>query len=340
MDLRSLARELGLSTSTVSRALNGYHDVKEETRKRVFEAAEKFGYEASAVARRLRSRRAEAIGVILTPPQSQFADPFFLELLTGIDEALTGTPFHLLVTAAHDKKDELERIRRLVGGRRVDGLIFARTEANDPRIALLQQQGTPFATMGRSNAEQPFAWIDIDHRVVGEEAVRRLAGFGHRRIGLINTPAHLMYSHHCRQGYDRAHRDLGLPPHDDLVVDGGLNREAGRQGVDRLLALADPPTALICGNDMIAIGAMERLQERGLIVAKDVAVIGCDDQPLAQFSSPPLTTFAAPVRRAGRHLAELLLQVIEGASPQGLQEVWQPELVVRKSDGGGRGIQR
>ena len=149
-----------------------------------------------------------------------------------------------------------------------------------------------------------------------------------------------MYSHHCRQGYDRAHRDLGLPLDHDLVVDGGLDRGAGRQGVDRLLSLATPPKALICGNDMIAIGAMDRLREMDLVVGKDVAVIGCDDQPLAQFSSPPLTTFAAPVRRAGRHLAELLLQVIEGASPDGLQELWRPELVVRRSDGGDQGAPR
>lgn len=336
VDLRKLAHELGLSTSTVSRALNGYHDVKEETRKRVFEAAETFGYEASAVARRLRSNKAEAIGVILTPPQSQFADPFFLELLTGIDEALTGTPYHLLVTAARNKMDELDRIRRLVRGRRVDGLIFARTEADDRRIALLQQQGTPFATIGRSNATEPFVSIDIDHTVVGYDAVKRLAGFGHRRIGLINTPGHLMYSRHCRQGYDQAHRDLGLTVDPDLLTEVSMGQDGGRRGVERLMAVDRPPTALICGNDVLAIGAMAALQQRGLTVGRDVAVIGCDDQPLTQFTSPALTTFSAPVRRAGEHLAQLLLRIIDGEPPDGMQEVWRPELVVRASDGGVR----
>jgi len=332
LDLKTLAARLNLSPSTVSRALNGYADVNAETRSRVVEAAAALGYHPSATARRLRVSRAESIGVLLTPPQSRFADPFYLDLLTGIDDALTGTRYHLLATAAKSKDDEMEKIRRLVAGRQVDGLIFARTETEDARIAFLQDKGVPFATLGRSRAVRPFAYVEIDHTMVGREAVARLTALGHRRIALINTPGRLSYSVYCETGFREALVRGGAPVRDDYVVAAEPTRAGGERAAAGLMALDEPPTAIVCGNDVMAFGAMDHLQAAGLRIGADVAVIGCDDHPFAAFSTPPLTTFRAPVREAGAALARTLLRVIDGEDPAALGQVWDLSLVARESD--------
>jgi LacI family transcriptional regulator len=330
LNLTEFARALGLSISTVSRAMNGYADVSPATRARVAEAAERLGYVANAGGRLLRTGRVEAIGVVLSPPQSSFVNAFYLDILTGIDEALQVTPYHLLVTTARSPEDELRILRRLVEARRVDAILFGRTRRDDPRIAYLQAVGFPFATVGRSEAAAPFAHLDIDHVTVGREAAARLTALGHREVALLNTPAPLMYSHHCRLGFEAGLAAAGLAP--AAVVADEQTEEGGYRAARTVLAGHSRPTGLVCGSDLMALGAMRALGEAGLAPGRDVAVIGCDDHPLARYATPPLTTFTVPLRAAGRRVAEILLAVMDGAPPAGLQEVWIPELVIRASD--------
>jgi LacI family transcriptional regulator len=328
--LRDLAARLSLSTSTVSRALNGYADVNEATRKRIEAAARRLDYVPSPIGRRLRTGRAEAIGVVLPRPGLHFVTAFFLDLLTGIDEALAPTPYDLVVTPARGS-DPLNSVQRMVEDGRVDAAIFGRTQVDDPRIAWLQDRGVPFVAMGRSIARRPFAFLDIDHEDSGRIAAARLAAAGHRRIALINTPAHLMYSRYCAAGFVAGLRAHGLEPDAALIATEDLTEEGGFRAMS-LLARRQQPTAVVCGNDMMAFGAMRALKAAGLRAGADVAVIGCDDHPMARSFDPPLTTFAAPVREAGRRIAAMVLQLFDGARPEALQEVWKPELIVRESD--------
>ena len=333
MNIRQLAKSLNLSVSTVSRALNGYSDVSEITRARVVSAAKKSGYTADPAARGLRKRSSGLIAFVLSPPQKNFANPFFLDLMVGIEERLRETDFHLVVVSAGSFEDEIERFKELVERHRVDGLIFARTRRIDPRISYLQSRGVPFTTHGRSETGSPAPFLDIDHEVVGNVGCARFIALGHRRIGLLNTPNELMYSHHRRRGYETALQFASLDLDPELIVEEDLTEEGGAAGVRRLLALSRPPTAILCGHDIVAMGAMRTLHESGRAPGRDVGIIGSDDNPFGPFMSPPLTTFTAPRVAAGRRLAELLVNAMDGIPAEELQEVWKPELVIRASDG-------
>jgi len=333
MNLAQFANTIGLSASTVSRALNGYADVSAETRRRVEEAAERLGYRASAVGRRLRTGRAEAIGFLLAPPRGASVNFFQLEMLAGIDEALRASDYHLVVVTAKSEQDEFDCLRRMVEQRQVEAVLLCRTRRTDERIIWLLRRHYPFATIGRSETPEPFPFLDIDHAASARTACERLVGFGHQRIALINTPAALMYSAHARQGYEQALLAAGRRRSRALVLHAEMTEAAGQAAARALLARTPSPTALICGDDVLALGALRALEEAGMQAGRDVAVIGCGDIPMARYANPPLTTFRAPFRAAGQRVTEMLMQALAGRPAAELQEVWTPELVVRTSDG-------
>ena len=340
MKLRDFARHLKLSSSTVSRALNGYADVNAQTRARVQAAAARLGYMPHPAGLKLRTGRTDMICVILPRPQVQFATPFFLDILTGVDEVLSPTRYELIVTAVRERGDETATFRRIVESRRVDGLIFGRTRTRDARIAYLLERGFPFVALGRSGNDRRFAFIDIDHEASGRIAAERLAAGGHRRIALINTLREFNYSRLCAKGFAAGLATSGVALDERLIVDADMTEESGFTAMAALLRASPPPTGVVCGNDMLAFGALRAIRAAGLEPGTEIGIIGCDDHPLSRTTSPPLTSFAAPVRAAGAQAARMLLQLIDGTSPDRLQEVWEPQLVARASDGGSPPLSR
>ncbi|WP_454689800.1 LacI family DNA-binding transcriptional regulator [Achromobacter aloeverae] len=337
INIVELARHLGLSVSTVSKALNDRVDVSDATRQRVMKAANKLGFSPDPAGRRLRSGTSETIGFVLSPPQSHFAQPFFLDLLMGIDQALEKTPFQLVIVTGRSVEAEVDSFRRLVQRQRVDAVMFGRTRRDDARIRFLQERDVPFVTLGRSETGDPFPFVDIDRTVAGRNGTARFIGLGHRRIALLCTPAYLMLSQHFREGYLAALDAAKLPFDPSLIVECELAEEGGLKGTRQLLAMKNPPTAIMCGHDLIASGAMQAIVETGLRPGTDVAIIGCDNHPLGPYLNPPLTTFSAPTLEAGRRMVELLLARLNGQPAEELQEIWSPELILRSSHGGGVG---
>ena len=337
INIVELARHLGLAVSTVSKALNGRADVSEATKQRVRQAANELGFSPDPSGRRLRKGASETIGFVLSPPQSHFAQPLFLDLLTGIDQALEKTPFQLVIVTGRSVESEVDSFRRLVERQRVDAVMFGRTRRDDPRIRFLQERAVPFVTLGRSETGNPFPFVDIDRTVAGRNGTARFIGLGHRRIGLLSTPGYLMFSQHLRDGYLAALDAARLPFDARLMVESDFSEDGGLTGARQLLALENPPTAIMCGHDLIASGAMRAVVESGKRPGADVAIIGCDNHPLGPYLSPPLTTFTAPAQEAGRRMVELLLALLDGHSAETLQEVWSPELILRSSHGGPTG---
>ncbi|WP_394848014.1 LacI family DNA-binding transcriptional regulator [Pendulispora brunnea] len=340
INIVKLAEHLGLAVSTVSKALNDRSDVSDATKRRVSEAAQKFGFSPDPAARRLRSRTSETIGFVLSPPQSHFAHPFFLDLLMGVDEGLETTPFQLVIVTGRTVEAELESFRRLVERQRVDAVMFGRTRRDDARIRYLQERNVPFVALGRSETGKPFSFVDIDRTVAGRNGTARLVGLGHRRIGLLSTPNYLMMSHHLQEGYRAALNAAKLPFDADLVVETKFSEEGGLSGARQLLAMKDSPTAFMCGHDLIASGAMQAIAETAKLPGRDVAIIGCDNHPLGPYLHPPLTTFSAPTLEAGRRMVEMVLALLDGHKPEELQEVWSPELILRSSHGAPRTTKR
>jgi len=334
INIVKLASHLGLSVSTVSKALNGRDDVSKATKQRVLDAANELGFSPDPAGRRLRSGTSETIGFVLSAPQANFVHPFFLDLLMGIDQGIEKTPFQLVIVTSRSPETEVDSFRRLVEQQRVDAVMFGRTRRDDSRIAFLQERSVPFVTLGSSETGSPFPYVDIDRTVAGRNGTARFIGQGHRRIGLLCTPDYLMLSQHLRDGYQTALDAAQIPFDPSLIVECDFSEEEGLNGARKLLSSPNPPTAIMCGHDLIASGAMRAIAETGKQPGKDIAIIGCDNHPIGPYLNPPLTTFSAPTLAAGQRMVELLLAHLNGKPVEGLQEIWTPELILRASHGG------
>lgn len=333
MNLRKFAAEINTSVSTVSKALNGYPDVSEKTRQRIVKAAKRLGYVPSPLGRQLRTNTANAIGFVLSSPQTGFAHPFFLDMLLGIDEGLASTNFQIIITSSRRVDNELDSFKRLVERQRVDAMIFSRMHRQDARVAFLQKNKIPFATFGRSENGEPFPFVDLDYKFAGSEGCRILLEMGHKRIALLNGPRYLMFGYCKREGYEAEMRAADIRLDRRLIVEEDLSEKGGARGLRRLMKIANPPTAILCAHDLMAVGAMRELTRLGKRPGSDVAFIGNDSHPLGQYCDPPLTTFSAETRKAGHRLVEFLIRHMNGTPALELQEVWKPELILRSSHG-------
>jgi LacI family transcriptional regulator len=334
--LKDIARKVGYSVTTVSRALNDYDDVSEETKQLIKRVAREMGYHPHVIAQSLQRKRTNTVGFIIPATERYLSDPYFLELLAGIGDGAASYDFDLLVSTCKPM-DPKERLvyERMVKGRRVDGIIVARTRCNDERITYLVREGFPLVAFGRTASNLDFPYLDVDGEKGVCEAVEYLIGLGHRRIGFITPPMYLMFAEHRLTGYKRALQSNSLEFDPALVVEGNLTQSRGRQRMEQLLDLEDPLTAVITGNDLMAFGAMEAAQGRGLVVGRDIAVIGFDDVPLAAHFHPALTTVRQPIYEIGKRLSQMLIKIIEGEELAQRQIILQPELVIRESSGVG-----
>jgi LacI family transcriptional regulator len=330
--LKDIAREVGVSITTVSRALAGYDDVAESTRLAVQTAAQRLGYVPNVTARRLQKQRTDTLGFIIPTFGPRFSDPFFSEFIAGIGNEAADHNFDLLVsTHPPDSERELEAYRRATSGGWVDGLLVVRTRENDRRIQLLCRHQFPFVAFGRTTNSCEFPYVDEDGECGMRLLVEHLIGLGHRRIAFICPPQGLMFGRYRSQGYYETMREHDLPVRPEWVVEGDMTQRGGADAVEKLLALQPLPTAIIGGNDLMAIGAMNRIQKHGLRVADDISVAGFDDIPLAAHSHPPLTTIRQPIYQIARETCAMLIDLITGQEPHPAQRLMTPELVVRES---------
>lgn len=312
--LRTLAAELGLSVTTVSRALAGHSDVSQKTREQVCSAAERAGYVANQNARRLVMGRTDMVGVVLPFPPDEsdvpdVNDPFINEFLRHVAHALQRLPhLDLIVGYAHDDHDPLGVYKRLVQGRRVDGFLVARTLVDDERVDYLLKHNVPFVCHGRTRHAGDHAWVDTSARQAFGMATRRLVALGHERIALINMPARYFTAQLRAQGYASAMQDARL----DLVSENcELKMQGGYQTALSLLKVREPPTALLCSTDILAVGAMRAVRDVGLAPGRDVSVIGADDLPLARLLEPELASMSYSYDQVGNLMVDMLEQQLE-----------------------------
>ncbi len=338
MSIAALAKSLGLSTSTVSRALNGYSDVNAHTRGRVQAAAKAMGYQPHPVAHRLATGRTGAIALVTSVRIGNFLDASFDALLSGAAEALRPHAYFAMSVVLPTGEQEMQELARFLAGRLVDGVILARTRTNDPRVALMQQQDIPFITHGRTQHNAPHAWVDTDNEEAFFLAARRLIHFGHRRIALINGHGDMTFAALREQGFRRALADAGLEAGLCPVHHGEVDARSGEQAAAALLgaapdAAAGPVTAILCATDLIALGAMRAVRAAGKAVGRDVSVIGYGNTEAGLYAEPPLTTIDHAIVDNGKHLADLLLRRIRGESPEELTRLEPVRLIARQSDG-------
>ncbi|NJS37456.1 MAG: LacI family transcriptional regulator, partial [Brachymonas sp.] len=210
MSIQALADSLGISISTVSRALNGYTDVSAATRQRVFDAAKAMNYSPHPVAHRLATGKTGAVAIINSVRPGNLTDSSAVVLHTGVAEALREHKYFAMSLGIPMDDNEIPELQRLLDGRIVDGIVLTRTRTHDPRVALLQERKIPFITHGRTIDNAPHAWVDTDNEGAFEQATAALVALGHRRIGLINGMPHMTFAQLREQGFRKAVALAGL----------------------------------------------------------------------------------------------------------------------------------
>ena len=332
--IADVARATGLSKGTVSRALNDYTTIAPATKATVREAARALGYQPSHSARNLKRGASETIGVVLTVGESTLYSPFLAAFLSGVTQRLNELSYDLLVSTALSDDQAALAYRRMVAAKKADGFIVTRTLIRDPRIECLTELGVPFIAHGRTIGQDGHAWFDLDNERAMRDAVAHVASLGHRRIGYVGAPADLNFARLRLAGFVAGLRDAGCPADDALVAaDAGYEELAGERAALALLRAPEPPTAIVCAVDRLAIGAAVACASLGLEVGRHVTLIGYDDIPSARHVSPPLTTFSQDMAASGARVASDLVRLINGAEPGEVQTLARATLVRRASDG-------
>lgn len=336
MRLRELAESLGLSPTTVSRALAGYGDVSDATRAKVVAAARKHGYRPSASASRLAKGRSRTIGHVVPLIGEMRIDPHFSDFIAGSGEVYGERGYDMLLSMVRPE-EETEAYRTMSGAGSVDGVIVHAPRVVEPRIALLNELGLPFIVHGRCGSpEAGYSWLDVDNRRAFVRATNFLADLGHRRIALFNGPETLNFAWRRRTGHLDAVAARGLERDGRLLFNDAMTEPNGYEWARLALSLAPPPTAILASSVLLAMGALRAVQELGLKPGRDVSIVTYDDRLsfLENARSVPFfTSTRSSIREAGRRCAQLLIAQIEEQAAEPVTELWETELVVGSSTG-------
>ena len=330
--IRDVANRLNLSITTVSRALDGYDDVAEETRQRVIAVAHEMGYTPNQAARQLRRKRTDTIGYILPTDKPRFADPFFAEFIAGLGDEAAAHNFDLLVSSTPPSTDvERQAYQRWVHGHKIDGLVINRLRLHDWRVQYLSQAGFHFVTLGRSLDPFDYASVEVDGRRWFKILVDHLVSLGYQQIAYIGSTPDLKIQADRFQGYLDGLQSAGLAYNPTYIVESDLTAEGGYRAASALLSLPVPPTAITCVDDMTAIGVLHAARECGRIVGKDLAVTGFDGILGFEHTQPPLTTINQPVYQIARCLVSMLMALITGNSLAEKRVNIEPKIEIHES---------
>ena len=314
--LKDVSRAAGVSLTQASRALGGHSDVSAETRRRVEEAARDLRYRPNLSARALRSGRSGLVALVAEAPAGDEGDDVLLEIVTGVSAAVAGQGLRLMLHVLQPGEDAADAHERLHAGGGVDGFVVIDPREGDRRIARLRRIGAVFAVHGRP-PEGAHPGADIDNAAAAERMAAHLLGLGHRRIALIEGPADMTFARDRAWGFARALAAAGLAPDPALVRHGRMTAAEGGRAAAALLSWADPPTALVCGNAMLAEGALRAAAAR-LEVPRQLSLLAHDDGLRRHDPArlvPPVGGSRSPLAEAWPHLAEGLAAALEGRAP-------------------------
>lgn len=335
MNLKELSKNLGLSQTTVSRALNGYPEVSEATRKRVLEAAAQHNYRPNTRAKGLATGQAMAIGhVIPISSEHEMVNPVFGDFLAGAGETYAKSGYEMILAMVEDGQEE-DVYRSFKARGAVDGIVVHGPRVEDGRLELLNQIGLPYVVHGRvSGHDGPYSWLDVNNRGAFRRAAAFLLDLGHRRIGFVNGIEEMDFAYRRRRGYEQALTERGIPLDPDLMTANEMTEAHGFNATLRMLALDEPPTAMLVSSLISALGVRRAIEETDLVMGRDVSVVTHDDS-LSYLQNgadiPVFTATRSSVREAGRRTARLLIDRIGTPDAPHRQELLEAQLVVGRS---------
>jgi DNA-binding LacI/PurR family transcriptional regulator len=329
--LKDVARQAGLSVTTVSRALNAYDDVAAETRAHVERVASELGYHPNHIARSLQGTRAYAVGLVIPQLVHRYVDSFWQEFIAGVTSTCGEAGFDLVLCTGKDLHAEQAHYQRLVRTRRVDGVILCDARVRDQRISFLRQSHAPFVAFGRVLGHDDFSWVDVDGTTGVRTAVDYLLSLGHRRIGYLGTPTAFSFTHFRHEGYVDALFAAGLDYDERLILEDLDVASELQAPIMELMNLQEPPTALIACADFLAAGALRAVRSLGIRVPEDLSLVAFDDTLVSQHTEPPMTSIRQDNQLIGSRVATVLIQQLLGDGLPPSHELIQPSLVVRQS---------
>jgi LacI family transcriptional regulator len=325
--IKQIADAAGVHPSTVSRALDPKkrHLVAEDVARRISSQAEALGYQPNRLAANLRLGRSDLIGVLLP----DIANPVFAPILGGITETLSTEGYAPIVADAGNAPSQQISFVETLLSQRVDGLILATVSQDDELVGFCIRRGLPVILVNRSEARDRVSSVVSDDDLGMRLAVDHLVGLGHRRIAHVAGPLSTSTGTLRRDGFERAMSTHGLR---GIVREStGYTREAGARAAAVLLDAGSRVKAIVAANDLLALGVLDVLKERGLRCPADISLVGHNDMPLMDVVSPPLTTVRIEHREMGRTAARMLVDAIKSGSAEIRHVVLRPELIVRGS---------
>ena len=332
--IKDIAKALGISTSTVSRALRDSHEISPETKQLVLDCAEQLNYHPNPIALSLKERRSRSIGVVV----SEIANNFFSQVLNGIESIAYDRGYNVIISQTRESYEREVMDLHYLASRSVDGLLISlSTETNDlSHLKSLHAKGLPIVFFDRITEEINTHKVIVDNFKGSYDATEHLIRGGHKRIGVLASSEFLSITHERVAGYKEALITNGIKVDENYIQHcfyGGMIFEEVEDAVNKLFTQKNKPDAIFASSDKLTTGCLKTLKRRGLKIPEEIAVVGFSNLDIAELIDPPLTVVRQPAYEMGKAATELLLQLIESKRPikEFEKRIMTPELQIRES---------
>lgn len=307
--IKDVAKEAGVSTSTVSRVMSENPRISDKTKIRVKAAIKKLNYHPNVVARSLVSKASKVIGIILTSEVEDLSkNPFFIQVMTGISSYAREVGYYIMYTFCKTQDEELKCTKDYVNGNLVDGVILTTVRRKDKCIEYLKETEFPFVVIGRPEETKNMLWVDNDNFQAMYNLVSKLIDKGYKKIAYIGPKTELSVSKDRLSGYMQAHKINGIDVNENLIKEvNDFKEELGYKSMNELYS-KEIPDALVAADDLLAFGAMRFLKENNI---GGIAVAGFNNTPLCEFQNPSLTSVDIKVKKIGYHASKLLVNALK-----------------------------
>ena len=324
VNIQEVAKEAGVSPSTVSRALNGFPGISEKTRERIVEIARKLNYRPNYRGQILTTQSTKNIGLLIT----DIANPFFPELVMGAEEYASKSGYTVLLGNTSESEEKETNYLDFFSRGPVDGIIISASRVSNEHIIMLAEEGLPIVVINRILEHPKISYVSTDMEKGGYLATMHLLRLGHSKIAFINGPKHSEVSQRRLEGYKKALKEAGIDYNSDLISFNVPISESGYKEAIKLLCTGEAPTAIFTYNDVMAFGVIKAAKELGIKIPEELSVVGFDDIFFSSFTDPPLTTIKQFKEELGRMAVELLFKLMGGERESLLIE---PELIIRNT---------
>ncbi|WP_079526155.1 LacI family DNA-binding transcriptional regulator [Halobacillus hunanensis] len=334
--IKDIAKTVGVSITTVSRALNGYSDVNEKTRNKIKQVAKDLHYSPNAVARSLVMNQTKTIGLLVSGlTRSGAKDNIVFDVLTGVNDYCGENDYDIVLFNTTTSKQKEKTYAQLCRERRVDGVIVQGIKKNDPYLIEIIENQIPCVLVDIPIEEDAVGYVTTDNINGILKAVDYLVSLGHQNIAMVNGHDQAFVSQERLKGYHAGLKKHQIPMREDWVVNGEFEEEAAEKVTQQLLTEDPSITALVCASDLMAFGAIHAAKKLGYEIPKDISVVGFDNIVLSSYVTPTLTTISQDTHKIGVEAAKLLIELLEKKDNR-RSTLLPNELIVRETTAANR----